>query len=190
MAMEYFCCYNDYFTKTRNLSDGELGRLFRALMTYSATGEKTQLNGREEMAFDFISIDIDTAKERYSAKCEQNRANKRQRPITDDNDRQRPITDVPQEKRKKKNNNPLTPLQGEEGVQSSSRFVPPTPEEVNAYCQERNNGIDGSEFVDFYTSKGWKVGKNPMKDWKAAIRTWERSRKQSVPQPKTESGWY
>ena len=102
MAMEYFCCYNDYLTKTRNLSDSELGRLFRALMTYSATGEKAQLNGREGMAFDFISIDIDTAKERYSAKCEQNKANKRQRSSTDDNDRQRTITDVPQEKRKKK----------------------------------------------------------------------------------------
>lgn len=102
MGLEYFCCYNDYLTKTRNLSDGELGRLFRALMTYSATGEKAQLNGREEMAFDFISIDIDAAKERYNAKCEQNKANKRQRPITDDNDRQRPSTTVPQERRKKK----------------------------------------------------------------------------------------
>ena len=69
MAMEYFCCYNDYLTKTRNLSDSELGRLFRALMTYSATGEKAQLNGREETAFDFITEDIDAAKERYSEKC-------------------------------------------------------------------------------------------------------------------------
>ena len=75
MALEYFCCYNDYLTKTRNLSDSELGRLFRALMTYNATGEKAQLNGREEMAFDFISIDIDTAKERYSAKCAKLKSN-------------------------------------------------------------------------------------------------------------------
>ena len=146
MAMEYFCCYNDYLTKTRNLSDSELGRLFRALMTYSATGEKTQLNGREEMAFDFISIDIDAAKERYAAKCEQNRANKRQRPSTDDNDRKRPITNDLQERRKKKEDNPLTPLQGEEGAQSRSRFTPPAPEEVTAYCQERRNGIDGNKF--------------------------------------------
>lgn len=85
---------------------------------------------------------------------------------------------------------PYNPPQGDEGVPVSKRFVPPTPEEVSTYCRERNNGIDGSEFCDFYTSKGWKVGKNPMKDWKAAVRTWERSRKQSAPQPKTESGWY
>lgn len=57
------------------------------------------------------------------------------------------------------------------------RFVPPTVGEVDAYCLERQNGIDPEEFVDFYISKGWKIGKEPMKDWKAAIRTWERKRK-------------
>ena len=93
-------------------------------------------------------------------------------------------------KNKEVKNTPYNPPQGGEGVSVSKRFVHPTPEEVNTYCRERNNGIDGSEFCDFYTSKGWKVGKNPMKDWKAAVRTWERSRKQSAPQPKTESGWY
>ena len=56
------------------------------------------------------------------------------------------------------------------------KFIPPTAEEVNAYCQERNNNIDGETFVDFYASKGWKVGDQPMKDWKAAVRTWEKNR--------------
>lgn len=99
-------------------------------------------------------------------------------------------TDPNIKKNKEVKNTPYNPPQGDEGVSVSKRFVPPTPEEVNAYCRERNNGIDGNEFCDFYTSKGWKVGKNPMKDWKAAVRTWERSRKQNAPQPKTESGWY
>ena len=55
-------------------------------------------------------------------------------------------------------------------------FVPPTVDEVKAYCQERNNGVDPQTFVNFYQSKGWMVGKNKMKDWKAAVRTWERNR--------------
>lgn len=55
-------------------------------------------------------------------------------------------------------------------------FRPPTVDEVRAYCKERGNNVDPEMFVDFYTSKGWKVGKNPMKDWKAAVRTWERNR--------------
>ena len=55
------------------------------------------------------------------------------------------------------------------------RFVKPTLEEVQAYCQERNNNVDAQRWFDYYSSNGWKVGKNPMKDWKACVRTWERS---------------
>lgn len=53
------------------------------------------------------------------------------------------------------------------------KFVPPTADEVKAYCNERKNNIDAQKFVDFYECKGWMVGKNKMKDWKAAVRTWE-----------------
>lgn len=65
-----------------------------------------------------------------------------------------------------------------ESKPKKKNFIPPTVEEVSAYCESRNNGIDAQSFVDFYTCKGWMVGKNKMKDWKAAIRTWERGRKQ------------
>lgn len=58
------------------------------------------------------------------------------------------------------------------------RFEPPTVQDVRAYCNERGYHIDAAAFVDFYTSNGWKVGKNPMKDWKAAVRTWERKDKE------------
>lgn len=56
-------------------------------------------------------------------------------------------------------------------------FVAPTLEEVEAYCTERGNNVDAQKFIDYYTSNGWKVGKNKMKDWKAAVRTWERNDK-------------
>lgn len=56
----------------------------------------------------------------------------------------------------------------------SKRFIPPTIEEVTFYCQERSNNVNAEKFVDYYTSNGWKVGKNPMKDWKASIRSWEQ----------------
>lgn len=54
------------------------------------------------------------------------------------------------------------------------RFSKPTLEEVKAYCYERNKGVDPEKWFNYYSSNGWKVGKNPMKDWKAAVRTWER----------------
>lgn len=55
-----------------------------------------------------------------------------------------------------------------------TRFTPPSVDEVRAYCQERKNQVDPERFVAFYESKGWMIGKNKMKDWKAAILTWER----------------
>lgn len=61
----------------------------------------------------------------------------------------------------------------EDNTKRSSRFTPPTIEEVRAYCLERNNRVDPERFVDFYSSKGWMVGKSKMKDWMAAVRTWE-----------------
>ena len=54
-------------------------------------------------------------------------------------------------------------------------FIKPTIEEVEQYCQERNNNIDAEYFIDFYERNGWTVGKTKMKDWKAAIRTWEKN---------------
>lgn len=56
-----------------------------------------------------------------------------------------------------------------------ARFTKPTIEEVQAYCRERGNSVDANRFVDYYEANGWKVGKNPMKDWRAAIRTWEKN---------------
>lgn len=60
------------------------------------------------------------------------------------------------------------------------KFSKPTLEEIIAYCEERKNNINAQHFFDFYESKGWKVGREPMKDWKACIRTWE-SREERIP---------
>ena len=54
-------------------------------------------------------------------------------------------------------------------------FKKPSVEEVQEYCEERNNQVNAESFVDYYESKGWLIGKSPMKDWKAAVRTWERN---------------
>lgn len=70
---------------------------------------------------------------------------------------------------------------------TASRFTPPTLEEVKDYCIERNNGVDPERFIDYYTSNGWKVGKNGMKDWRAAVRTWERSETPKPPYQKATS---
>lgn len=70
--------------------------------------------------------------------------------------------------------------EGQEGKESKSHartdaFIRPTLDEVTAYCRGRGNRVDAAAFVAHYQSNGWKVGPNPMKDWKAAVRTWERN---------------
>ena len=57
------------------------------------------------------------------------------------------------------------------------RFIPPTVDQVREYCEERGNSVSPQRFVDYYSSNGWMVGKNKMKDWKAAVRTWEQKEK-------------
>lgn len=59
-------------------------------------------------------------------------------------------------------------------VRSNPPFIPPSVEQVAEYCRERGNRVDAQTFVDFYTGKGWMVGKNRMADWRAAVRTWEK----------------
>jgi hypothetical protein len=61
---------------------------------------------------------------------------------------------------------------------SSSRMTRPTIEEVQAYITEKGYHVDAQRFIDYYESNGWKVGRNPMKDWKATVRTWENRDKQ------------
>lgn len=61
------------------------------------------------------------------------------------------------------------------GNELPRKFRPPTFEEVRAYCRERDRGVEPQKWFDHYTSNGWKVGRNPMKDWRAAVRKWEQS---------------
>lgn len=67
-----------------------------------------------------------------------------------------------------------SPQTNNEKNEKKNIFIVPTADEVRSYCQERHNTVDPDKFVDFYQSKGWMIGKNKMKDWKSAVRTWEK----------------
>jgi hypothetical protein len=92
-------------------------------------------------------------------------------PITNDNSVRQSITNI------------TDTVSVSDKDKKSKRFAPPSLEEVRAYCTERNNNVDPEAFIDFYESKGWKVGNQTMKDWKASVRTWER-RSRDKPTPK------
>jgi len=60
------------------------------------------------------------------------------------------------------------------GKKEVGKFIKPTIQQISEYCKERKNKVDPNKFFDFYESKGWMIGKNKMKDWKASVRTWEK----------------
>lgn len=70
------------------------------------------------------------------------------------------------------------------------RFIPPTVEEVEDYINEKGYRINAHKFVDYYTANGWRVGKSPMKDWRAAVRNWSRNNYQSDKKQSSGNPWY
>ena len=122
------------------------------------------------------NIDKLTQMREYNRLAQQkSRAKRRLLPAVNDNVNDKSMTsqecqdtDIEEDKEKEeeKENNSVT---------RTKRFTPPNVEEVKAYCAERKNNIDAQRFVDYYTSNGWQVGKNKMKDWRAAVRNWERN---------------
>lgn len=87
-----------------------------------------------------------------------------------------------EEKRKEKKRLEENKEEGEQApAHPKARFLKPTLEEIREYCLSRNNYVDPERFYDYYEANGWKVGKNPMKDWQAAVRTWESREKSEAP---------
>ena len=83
--------------------------------------------------------------------------------------------EIEKEKEKEKELEKELDTKANKSPTKAKRFVKPTLSEIEQYCIERNNNVDAQHFYDHYESNGWKVGKNSMKDWKAAVRTWEKN---------------
>lgn len=184
MAREYFNAYHSYLKSIDPLNDAERGRLFTALLFYSSTGKEPELRGNERFIFPMMREQIDRDCDKYNKKCESNRQNIKVRWNTNEYERIPDDTKNTKEKEKTKEKT-KTKTKTRESINGAfaprSKFVKPTVDEVRAYCKERKNTVNPETFCDFYESKGWKIGKDPMRDWKAAVRTWERR------EPQTES---
>ena len=84
------------------------------------------------------------------------------------------VTNDNESKSKRKSKSIELELDVKRDIERKPKFIPPTLEQVSDYCLERNNDVDPQRFIDFYSSKGWMVGKTKMVDWKACVRTWEK----------------
>lgn len=185
MARNYAAIPYDYGREMSRLSDAEFGRLVRALLKYSETGEPIDLRGNESYFTERVMMQEDRFRESYDdlskTRSDAGKAGASKRWQSMASDGKRWQADG-------KNGNTETKTETDISATivadiTRARFAPPSVEEVTAYCQERGNSVDPAQFVDFYASKGWKVGRESMKDWKAAVRTWEQREKKPTGKP-------
>lgn len=179
MARSHLKIYFDFDERTEELNDIEKGRLLLAMLRYAAEGQKPDLRGNERFCFPGFKKDIDRDIASYASKVEngikggrpaKNKPNETENNLTKPNETENNLN----LKNKNEEEEQEEDRRTKSKVKAHSRFSPPTQEEVSAYCRERGNAVDPQRFVDFYAAKGWKVGNQPMKDWQAAVRTWEQ----------------
>lgn len=172
--------YDSYWQAIKRLrrKDDRLSA-FEAITAYALDGETIDMTDAAEAIFVLVKPYLDAAAKKSEARKTSVRC-----PQDTDKIPARPSQDIgnngsaiPKDKGQGKD-------KGKEQVLGSTRFKPPTVDEVRAYCEARGNNVDPQKFVDYYSSNGWRVGRNPMRDWKAAVRsTWEKDERSS---PKRE----
>lgn len=180
-----FILYTSFYEPLKTLTNEQLGRLFRAIFEFNLN-DKEDVDVDIQIAFAFIKNQLLIDSEKYEdvkkRKAEagrigmQSRWNKK-KSITEDNKNNNVInvitdvTKITDNDNVNDNDNVIK----EKKIKKRKVFQKPTIEEIQQYCTDRKNNVDAERFYDFYESKGWKVGKEPMKDWKACVRTWEKN---------------
>lgn len=182
MASKGFMFFDAYFYATTTMTDEQRLEFYDAIIRYAVLRENPNLDGLMSSTFELIRPAIDksidmrergsrggSAKRKADAEENDNCLQAKSKVLASKNESACNEEKGREEKRRE--------VEGEEKRKEekgrSNRFAPPTLDDVAAYCTERGNGIDPQRFIDYYQSNGWKVGKNPMKDWKAAVRNWE-----------------
>ena len=197
MALEYLKVFGEIEEYVEELTDDQLGRVFSAMMAYAFRDEEPDFERgtAERYVWPAIRNKIDGCER----KVRQKRANgeKGGRPSKNEKKEKSEETENNQTEPNETKENQTEPnetsnvheqehehehVQEQEQRENESArarkraapFTPPTPDEVAAYCRERGNTVDAERFCDFYASKGWRIGNQPMRDWRAAVRTWEK----------------
>ncbi len=180
MEREGFVFYRSFYEAIKGMEDSMCASCFRALCEYG-------LNGKEETSDPIAAAILTMAKpniDKNNKRYENGKLGgeygklggrpKKENPKEAPNKPQENPNETPKEKETEKETDTETENSVSRGKKPRRVFTPPSVEEVKAYCQERGNKVDAERFVDYYTANGWKVGKNSMKDWKAAVRNWEK----------------
>lgn len=175
--MDYIRFYLEWLDLFAELTEAEIGKITLAAFRYSVNGKEPELEDRGlRIVWKAMKGTIDRTNAASEARAEIARANGRKggAPKGNANARKKETTET--------TDSVVSQPETTKTTDRASVFVPPTREDVEIYCTSAGIAVDPDEFLNFYASKGWMVGKNMMKDWKAALRTWDR-RSKNDPRP-------
>ena len=206
MERKQFTWYRSYYDALKEIPAEEFRDIVLAVCAYALDGEEAELSGVARAIFTLIrpTLEVGRSKAENRSRTEQTSISSEQTGNRPEQTKNKP--EQTQNKRKQTDNKPEQTRKEKEKEKEREKesendsycsppppsapkcFVPPTLAEVQSYVAERQSPVDPQGFIDFYASKGWMVGKTPMKDWKAACRnaeTWERwSRTEASAPPK------
>jgi hypothetical protein len=181
-----FLIHYDLESKINLLSDGVAGMLLKAAFGYAINGTIPDTDDLGfKLVFSDIQKDIDEDEANYNEKCLKNkeaiekRWDEYRRTQTNTDEYECKKNDTKDTDNHNHNHNDIKKEIISKDIKEKQVFQTPTMDEISSYIKENNYNVDGQRFYDFYSSKGWMIGKNKMKDWKAAIRTWSRSDKKT-----------
>ena len=182
-----FVMYESWGTAIEKMSNEQAGELIKAIYAYQKDPDAAPKDPALAFVFELIKQQLDADSQRYKEACaaRSEAGKKGGRPKANASDKKQMVSEESKkskcfsEKAKKADNEYDNDLKENtlEGVKEK-RFAPPTLQEVKDYCLKMGyTHVDAERFIDYYTSNGWMVGKNRMKDWKAADRNWDRREK-------------
>lgn len=172
--------YRSFWEAIKKLPDSDKLEALTAIIEYGLNDAEPEMDGVAAAMFLMAKPQIDANNKRYQ------NGTKGGRPITKPEPNNNQSITKPEPKENVKVNVNDKKKDTNVSKEKAPRFLPPTREEVQAYCQEKGYVVDAERFIDFYESKGWFVGKNKMKDWKAAVRNWARSQREEKTAKGTE----
>lgn len=185
-----FVMYESWGAAIEKMNNEQAGELIKAIYAYQKDPDAVPEDPALAFVFELIKQQLDADSQRYKEACaaRSEAGKKGGRPKVNASDKKQMVSTESKkskcfsEKAKKADNdneydNDHKKENTIDGVKEK-RFAPPTLENVSEYCREMGyTNVDAERFIDFYTSNGWMVGKNRMKDWKAAVRNWDRREK-------------
>ena len=180
-----FVFYRSFAESVKNLPPEEYKKVMQSILEYALDGKEPEQTGIEYTVFCLVKPQIDANNKRYE------NGKKGGRPQKPSDNQEKPNNNQTITKPKPNNNQTVTTPEPNVYVnvndnvnvkkkdtsvskEKASRFIPPTLEDIKAYCEEKGYKLDYDRFIDYYTSNGWMVGKNKLKDWRACVRNWAR----------------